>query len=136
MSKSRIMGLMARREAMKVMQAQTEVSRLVRRHADVQASVARLEEMARDTHSGQGRVLTAGALAAERLIGAEISQETLRQRDQLDSLSSAMQDARAVLAKQDYRQTWMEDAAKTARRDERSAREALVAAATPPRRRA
>lgn len=136
MSKSRIMGLMARRESMKVMQAQTEVSRLVRRHADVAASVERLEEMARDTHTGQGRILTAGALAAERLIGAEISLETLRQRDQLDSLATAMQDARAVLAKQDYRQTWMEDAAKTARRDERAAREALVAAATPPRRRA
>lgn len=136
MSKSRIMGLMARREAMKVMQAQTEVSRLVRRHSDVQAAVTRLEDMARDTHTAQGRVLTAGALAAERLIGAEISQETLRQRDVLQGLSDAMQDARAVLAKQDYRQTWMEDAAKTARREERSAREALVAAATPPRRRA
>lgn len=136
MSKSRIMGLMARREAMKVMQAQTEVSRLVRRHSAVEASVHRLEDMARDIHSAQGRVLTAGALAAERLIGAEISQETLRQRDQLDSLSTAMKDARAVLAKQDYRQTWMEDAAKTARREERAEREALVAAATPPRRRA
>jgi flagellar FliJ protein len=136
MSKSRIMGLMARREAMKVMQAQTEVSRLVRRHADVQAAVTRLEDMARDTHTTQGRILTAGALAAERLIGAEISQETLRQRDQLAGLDQAMRDARAVLAKQDYRQTWMEDAAKTARREERSAREALVAAATPPRRRA
>jgi hypothetical protein len=136
MSKSRIMGLMARREAIKVMQAQTEVSRLVRRHAAVEEAVHRLEDMARDTHTTQGRILTAGALAAERLIGAEISQETLRQRDQLHGLSSAMQDARAVLAKQDYRQTWMEDAAKTARREERSAREALVAAATPPRRRA
>jgi flagellar FliJ protein len=136
MSKSRIMGLMARREAMKVMQAQTEVSRLVRRHADVQAAVTRLEDMARDTHTTQGRILTAGALAAERLIGAEISQETLRQRDQLAGLDQAMRDARAVLAKQDYRQIWMEDAAKTARREERSAREALVAAATPPRRRA
>ncbi|HCY99933.1 MAG: hypothetical protein A3D16_03335 [Rhodobacterales bacterium RIFCSPHIGHO2_02_FULL_62_130] len=136
MSKSRIMGLMARREAMKVMQAQTEVSRLVRRHADVQAAVTRLEDMARDTHTTQGRILTAGALAAERLIGAEISQETLRQRDQLAGLDQAMRDARAVLAKQDYRQTWMEDAAKIARREERSAREALVAAATPPRRRA
>lgn len=136
MSKSRIMGLIARREAMKVMQAQTEVSRLVRRHADVQAAVTRLEDMARDTHTTQGRILTAGALAAERLIGAEISQETLRQRDQLAGLDQAMRDARAVLAKQDYRQTWMEDAAKTARREERSAREALVAAATPPRRRA
>jgi hypothetical protein len=118
------------------MQAQTEVSRLVRRHADVQAAVTRLEDMARDTHTTQGRILTAGALAAERLIGAEISQETLRQRDQLAGLDQAMRDARAVLAKQDYRQTWMEDAAKTARREERSAREALVAAATPPRRRA
>lgn len=136
MSKSRIMGLMARREAIKVMQAQTEVSRLVRRHADVQAAVTRLEDMARDTHTTQGRILTAGALAAERLFGAEISQETLRQRDQLAGLDQAMRDARAVLAKQDYRQTWMEDAAKTARREERSAREALVAAATPPRRRA
>ena len=133
---STVIDLTGDAPALELMQAQTEVSRLVRRHADVAASVERLEEMARDTHTGQGRILTAGALAAERLIGAEISLETLRQRDQLDSLATAMQDARAVLAKQDYRQTWMEDAAKTARRDERSAREALVAAATPPRRRA
>lgn len=135
MTKSRIMGLMARREAMKVMQAQTEVSRLARHHQDTQASVERLEEMARDLHAGQGRVMTAGALAAERLIGAEISQETLRQRDHLHNLSQAMQDARLTLAKQDHRQNWMEDAAKAARAEERAAREALAAAALPPRRR-
>ncbi|SNX67774.1 flagellar FliJ protein [Cereibacter ovatus] len=129
--KSHLLGLMARRETVRLMQAQGEFRQIRDRHAEAARMAERLAQMLESRRVEEVAPLAAADLFRAHRMNLSIAEQVERSAAQAADLSQAMAAAQEAMARQDHRTQALQDAAAIARTAEAEDRLARAEAQRP-----
>ncbi|MCE6961916.1 flagellar biosynthesis protein FliJ [Cereibacter sphaeroides] len=133
--KSHLLGLMARRETVRLMQAQGALREARDRHAEAAALAERLTQMLEGRRTDGGGPVAAADLFRAHRLNLQIAEQARISAARAADLELALAQAQAEMARQDHRTRHLQDAATTTRAAEAEERLAKADALRPAPRR-
>lgn len=132
-SRSRLINLMAQREAAQLAEARRGFAAIAGQHSAADSLCKRLTELMDHRRHQTAAATSVAQLREHRHLSDQLAVETERNSARAAQLAQQMRDAAAAMAKRDHRKRVLDEAAQTARRAEQLEREMRSEAAQNPR---
>lgn len=133
--KSRLLDLLARRESVQLSKSRLAISDLAKRHADAATRAARLEGLLDSRRIAATVVCKVQDLRIAHRMNVDMAVQMQLGAAAAAQLLAELSEARAAMARQDHKTRHLEETAKTTRRAEGLAREAMAENSIPANRR-
>ncbi len=131
--RSRLIGLMAKREAAQLADARRGFAAVVKQQQAAENMSQRLDDLLNQRRLGSAGAMSVADLREHRRLSDQIAAEAARNRLRAQQLKAEVDAAAEELARKDHRKRVLDDAAQTARHSEAQERENRREAASSPR---